>query len=909
MDHAISEVPREIPFHLVRQMTDNFSEERVLGRGAYGKVYMGKDKDGKKIAVKMLHDIPALDEQQFQKEFNNLARLQHQNIVQLVGYSFEIQKKEVEYNGRTVLAEEIYRSLCFEYMQNGNLEKYLSDEYQGLDWHARYAIIKGICKGLKYLHEELKYPMYHLDLKPANILLDENMVPKIADFGLSRLFEEDQTRITESCIGTHGYTPPEYIERNMISKKFDIFSLGVVIIKIIAGGAGYFKSAEMSPQLFVDLVHENWRNRLQEKPMYMLESSSRQVKRCIEIALSCVDADRKKRPSIGDIVHKLNETETETDQDQEQEDHRSNGPASRKRKQSAQSVYGNDVNSDAHVAEDHKHGKHGRESLRISGNCGEGQRAAADRSCDPRDADAAFVASSGSVCGEWRGAAADSCSGGSTKESLPQPRDGVPMPADSGGSVLGRWGGTDVCRPLPRKGFFNDTPRKVYECLVENGRDEAILDPMFREMLYKHFDRLPSRYQMDFNIDDANVVLIHQKVLAEAEDPNKRPAFAVRFLRFEGTDVDETTDYDTSKDGADIGHALPPRLSSLLGDIGLHINEASIFSTVDGYSLGIFHVIGWPHEGTDGLHKVLEASILRNEIHYPKKRLWSGSTPEKLLPFQEDLVSDIDKIHVERMYVATGRGNMFLGTYCGKTVAINVLNAKNLNPSVWDELKQEIYKLRELDHANIVQMIDLCERPPSIITDVVKVANFGLARFHDKADATRAETATYRWMAPEVTNNQPYDKKADVYSFSIVLWELMTSKIPYNAMRPLQAVVGVTQRGHRVDFDMPAGRLDGRVSSASRALDFLPPPSFNLSERVDSFAGKGLNTEDVVVLSDGLRPELPENRHPRLLNLMQICWDAAPSNRPSFTDIITELEDIQKTSVEIEPKPEELPRQ
>ncbi|KAL6639788.1 hypothetical protein ACP70R_022610 [Stipagrostis hirtigluma subsp. patula] len=312
------EPPREIPFQLLREITDNFSEERLLGRGAYGKVYMGMHKDGKKIAVKMLHDIPALDEQQFQKELNNLARLQHRNIVQLVGYSYEVQEKSVEYNGRTVVAAEIYRSLCFEYMQNGNLEKYLFGEYDGLDWHTRYAIIKGICRGLKYLHEELKYPMYHLDLKPANILLDENMVPKIADFGLSRLFEEDQTRITESCIGTHGYTPPEYIDRKMISKKFDIFSLGVVMIKIIAGRAGYSKSFEMSPQLFLELVHKNWRNRLQETPVHMLESSSKQVKRCIEIALTCVEADRTKRPSIGNIVHKLSETETD------QEGHRSN---------------------------------------------------------------------------------------------------------------------------------------------------------------------------------------------------------------------------------------------------------------------------------------------------------------------------------------------------------------------------------------------------------------------------------------------------------------------------------------------------------------------------------------------------------------------------------------------------------
>ncbi|CAN6171445.1 unnamed protein product, partial [Urochloa humidicola] len=119
-------------------------------------------------------------------------------------------------------------------------------EHHGLDWNTRYAIIMGICKGLKYLHEELMDPIYHLDLKPENILLDENVVPKIADFGLSRFFREEKTQITGSTIGTRGYLPPEYIDRGTISNKFDIFSLGVIVIKIITGHQGYSKSAEMS---------------------------------------------------------------------------------------------------------------------------------------------------------------------------------------------------------------------------------------------------------------------------------------------------------------------------------------------------------------------------------------------------------------------------------------------------------------------------------------------------------------------------------------------------------------------------------------------------------------------------------------------------------------------------------------
>ncbi|XP_022685272.1 uncharacterized protein LOC101779165 [Setaria italica] len=309
MDHSSSGSPRKIPFHLLQEITDCFSDERKLGSGGFGKVYMGVHNDGEKIAVKMLHYMLGFEEEQFLKEFNNLARLQHPNIVRLVGYCYDVQKNIVEYEGRLVFAERIYRALCFEYMHHGSLDKYVSDEYPGLDWNTRYTLIKGICKGLEYLHEELKPPMYHLDLKPANILLGKNMLPKIADFGLSRFFGEEQTHITKSSIGTRGYLPPEYIERNIVSSKFDIFSLGVVIIKIMTGPTGYRESAEMSPQEFIDLAHKNWRTRLQATSMHLFESYSKQVKRCMEIALSCVEVNRHKRPSIRKIVKQLNETE------------------------------------------------------------------------------------------------------------------------------------------------------------------------------------------------------------------------------------------------------------------------------------------------------------------------------------------------------------------------------------------------------------------------------------------------------------------------------------------------------------------------------------------------------------------------------------------------------------------------
>lgn len=182
----------------------------------------------------MLHDTIGLNNDQFDTECLNLASLRHHNILQLVGYCHETRREYVRYKGKFVHAQQIKRALCLEYMYNGSLETFLSgmmmlhftcisskgkesflklafdenlhsvvaDKLKGNDWSTRYAIIKGICNGLKYLHEELDPPMSHLDLKLANILLNENMVPKITDFGLSRFFDGKKTQTTKSIIGT-----------------------------------------------------------------------------------------------------------------------------------------------------------------------------------------------------------------------------------------------------------------------------------------------------------------------------------------------------------------------------------------------------------------------------------------------------------------------------------------------------------------------------------------------------------------------------------------------------------------------------------------------------------------------------------------------------------------------------------
>ncbi|VAH39413.1 unnamed protein product [Triticum turgidum subsp. durum] len=300
---------------LLQKITNNFSKERLLGEGGYGKVYLGVRDDGQEIAVKLLNaNLQTIDNEQFTREFRNLMMLKHQNTVRLVGYCYETQHQPMDFEGRFVFSERIHKALCFEYMPQGSLHDRLSDKCNVLDWQTRYKIIKGTCEGVKYLHEGLEKPFYHLDLKLGNILLDENMAPKLADFGLSKLFNEEQTcRVTQNLrAGTIGYMPPEYINGGTVSKKFDIFSLGVVMTKIIAGPSGHTKCAEMQHQEFLDQVEGNWRKSLKEtwSSPKLLDAQCRQVKICTEIALSCMKTDRHERPSIVDIINDLNETET-----------------------------------------------------------------------------------------------------------------------------------------------------------------------------------------------------------------------------------------------------------------------------------------------------------------------------------------------------------------------------------------------------------------------------------------------------------------------------------------------------------------------------------------------------------------------------------------------------------------------
>uniref|UniRef100_A0A0E0BGY3 Protein kinase domain-containing protein n=1 Tax=Oryza glumipatula TaxID=40148 RepID=A0A0E0BGY3_9ORYZ len=308
-----STLPKDPTLVFLKDITENFSSKREIGRGAFGVVYKGVLDNGEVIAVKKLERTSGIHARKFQNEANNLLELEHKNVVKLIGSCCQAERQVIEHDGKYVLAEVVEKLLCYEYLPNGSLDNYIYDETNGNDWPKRFKIILGICNGLHFLHKERNEAIIHMNLKPSNILLDDNMVPKIADFGLSRLFGQEQTRlITQNVVGWIGYIAPEYYYRGEISEKSDIFSLGILILEIVTGLKNDSSSQEVSSRILIDNVRRNWLKSSQITPKYpsLEQDDLLQAKRCIEIVLNCVETDPKKRPTIGEIIVKLTDKGT-----------------------------------------------------------------------------------------------------------------------------------------------------------------------------------------------------------------------------------------------------------------------------------------------------------------------------------------------------------------------------------------------------------------------------------------------------------------------------------------------------------------------------------------------------------------------------------------------------------------------
>ncbi|TVU38677.1 hypothetical protein EJB05_12061, partial [Eragrostis curvula] len=275
----------------LRTTTENFDEGKRLGEGGFGVVYKGILPNGQEIAVKRLSQSSRQGIKELKTELILVAKLQHKNLVRLVG----------------VCLEEHEKLLVYEYMPNKSLDNFLFDpaKRNELDWRKRFMIVNGIAQGLQYLHEESQLKIVHRDLKASNVLLDCDFSPKISDFGLARLFGSDQSQyVTNRVVGTYGYMAPEYAMRGHYSIKSDVFSFGILILEIVAGrrNGGSYDSEHYDHLL--SLVWEHW---TMGTPMDIMDSSlsstSRvdQILKCIHIGLLCVQHNPVDRPMMSTV--------------------------------------------------------------------------------------------------------------------------------------------------------------------------------------------------------------------------------------------------------------------------------------------------------------------------------------------------------------------------------------------------------------------------------------------------------------------------------------------------------------------------------------------------------------------------------------------------------------------------------
>ncbi|XP_071725923.1 cysteine-rich receptor-like protein kinase 2 [Rutidosis leptorrhynchoides] len=272
--------------------TNNFSKENLIGKGGFGEVFKALLDDDTVVAVKKLKVGHGKEKIGFENEILLTSHIRHRNLLCLLGWS----------------CKESDLLLVLEYMPNGSLDTFLWGAKRGaLNWKQRYEIILGIARGLAHLHQEFLFKIVHRDVKSSNILLDDNFQPKIADFGLARFQQPNQTHVTTKFAGTLGYTAPEYALYGALSDKVDIFSFGIVILEIISGqkctsmkydGSYTECLLEHAWKLYEHKEHIN----LVDKTIDENEYEDVHVMQIIEIAMLCTQSPASKRPTMSQVV-------------------------------------------------------------------------------------------------------------------------------------------------------------------------------------------------------------------------------------------------------------------------------------------------------------------------------------------------------------------------------------------------------------------------------------------------------------------------------------------------------------------------------------------------------------------------------------------------------------------------------
>ncbi|MBA0689927.1 hypothetical protein Goari_007628 [Gossypium aridum] len=286
--------PLHFSYRDLQLRTSNFSQ--LLGTGGFGSVYKGSLSDGTLVAVKKLDRVFPHGQKEFITEVNTIGSMHHMNLVRLCGYC----------------SEGSHRLLVYEFMKNGSLDKWIFPSYQCRDrllyWPTRFHIAVATAQGIAYFHEQCRNRIIHCDIKPENILLDNNFCPKVSDFGLAKLMGREHSHVVTMVRGTRGYLAPEWVSNRPITVKADVYSYGMLLLEILGGRRNLDMSYDAEDFFYPGWAYKEMTN---GTPLKAVDKrlggavDEEELTRALKVAFWCIQDEVSMRPSMGEVVKML----------------------------------------------------------------------------------------------------------------------------------------------------------------------------------------------------------------------------------------------------------------------------------------------------------------------------------------------------------------------------------------------------------------------------------------------------------------------------------------------------------------------------------------------------------------------------------------------------------------------------